>query len=111
MKISIDDQEIFTLTETQKKVIKHDIHEEIFDEEMKRRIQYVIMHKYERCFQRLKTEWEPKLKANGVQMMPTDPDKLAELIFRQPNYKNRSARERESVEGLVNKDIESESTT
>jgi hypothetical protein len=93
MKISVNDQELFTLSETKKKVIKNDIPQEIFDEDMKRRLEYILMHKYESCFERLKKEWEPKLAANGVQMIPTDPDAFAELVFAQPNYKDRSARE------------------
>jgi len=92
MKISIDDQELFTISETQKKVIKNDIQEEIFDEDMKRRIKYIIMHKYEQCFDRLKKEWEPKL-AQVMSSIPTNADELAELIFSQPDYKNRSKRE------------------
>lgn len=94
MKISVDDQELFRLSETQKKVIKNDIPEEIFDDDMKRRLQYILTHKYERCFERLKAEWEPKLRASGIAMIPTDPDSFAELIFSQPAYKNRSDRER-----------------
>lgn len=63
---------------------------------MKRRLQYILMHKYERCFERLKKEWEPKLAANGVASIPTNPDALAELIFAQPNYKCRKTREAEA---------------
>lgn len=96
MKISVNDQELFTLTETQKKVIQNDIHSEIFDADMKRRLQYILMHKYERCYGRLKSEWESKLAANGVKAIPLDPDEFAELVFKQPNYKNRSARELEA---------------
>ena len=97
MKISINDQELFRLSETQKKVIQNDIPEEIFDEDMKRRLQWVLMHKYERCFARLKQEWDLKLAAKGVAMLPTNPDAYAELVFSQPEYKNRSQREREST--------------
>ena len=96
MKISVDDQELFSLSETQKKVIKNDIKTEIFESDMKRRLHYILTHKYEHCFRRLKEEWEPKLRANGVKMIPTDPDEFAELVFAQPNYKNRSQREREN---------------
>jgi hypothetical protein len=95
MKISIDDKELFTLTETQKKVIKNDISEEIFDEDMKRRLKYIIMDKYEKCFERLKKEWEPKLIDSGVEMIPTGKDALAELIFSHNEYKNRSQRDSE----------------
>jgi hypothetical protein len=100
MKISVDDKHLFTLSETQKKVIRNDIPDETFEEDMKRRLEYVLKHKYERCFKRLKDEWDEKLKGNGISMIPTDPDAFAELIFLQPNYKNRSQRE---IESLKNK--------
>ena len=93
MKISVDNQELFTLSETQKKVIKNDIHEDEFDADMKRRLEYILMHKYERCFERLKKEWEPKLKAKGVTMIPTDNDAFAQLVFSQQEYKGRKQRE------------------
>ena len=96
MKISVDDKELFTLTETQKNVIKNDIHADIFDEDMKRRLHYILTHKYERCFERLKKEWEPKLKERGVEMIPTNEEKFSELVFSQPDYKNRSQREQET---------------
>ena len=98
MKISVDNQELFTLSETQKKVIKNDILEEIFDDDMKRRLQHILTHKYEECFKRLRNEWEPKLRFAGVEMIPTDPDAFAELVFARPDYKNRS--QRESVMGI-----------
>jgi hypothetical protein len=93
MKISVDDVELFTLSDTQKNVICNDIPDEEFDADMKRRLQYVLTHKYEQCFRRLKEEWEPKLAANGVTMIPTDADAFAQLVFAQPNYQSRSQRE------------------
>jgi hypothetical protein len=97
MKVSVNDVELFKLSETQKKVIKNDILSEEFDQDMCRRLQYILMHKYERCFERLKKEWEPKLAASGVKSIPTDKDELAELIFSHPQYKNRTQRESEAV--------------
>ena len=55
-----------------------------------------INHKYERCFERLKKEWDKKLIDNGVKSMPTDPDEYAQLVFSQPNYKDRKARDLEA---------------
>lgn len=97
MKISVDDKELFTLSETQKKVIQNDIHSDIFEEDMCRRLQYILTHKYERCFLRLKQEWDPKLAAAGVKMIPTDPDEYAKLVFSQSDYMNRSQREKDVV--------------
>ena len=97
MKILVDGVELFELSEIQKKVIKNNILEDIFDEDMKRRLKWVLMHKYEQCFRELKAEWDVKLKDNGVDMVPTDPDKYAELVFAQPNYKCRKTREEEAA--------------
>ena len=96
MKISVDDKELFTLTDIQKQVICNDIHQDIFDTDMQRRLQWVLMHKYERCFGRLKAEWDQRLIANGVKMVPTDPDEYAKLVFSQPDYKCRSQRDAEA---------------
>lgn len=96
MKISVNDQELFTLNETQKKVICNDIPTQEMQGDMERRIQYILMHKYEQCFNRLKKEWEPKLKANGVESIPLNDDAFAQLVFSQSDYKDRSQREVEA---------------
>lgn len=97
MKISVNDQELFTLSDPQKQVIMNDIPEEKFEDDMKRRLNWILMHKYEECFKRLKTEWDTKLAKNGIKMIPTDADEYAQLVFSQPDYKNRSMREKQSA--------------
>lgn len=96
MKISVNGVELFELSEAQKQVIKNDILSENLEDDLKRRLQWVLMHKYENCFKRLKSEWDSKLAANNVAMMPTDPDAYAQLVFAQPNYRDRSARDLEA---------------
>lgn len=98
MKISVDDVELFTLSDIQKKVIQNDIRTEDFEDDMKRRLVYILNHKYERCFDRLKKEWDTNLAANGINMIPTDRDAYAQLVFEQPNYLNRSQREAQREE-------------
>lgn len=97
MKISVDDQEVFTLSDIQKKVIMNDIPKEIFDADMKRRLHYILNHKYEECFKRLRAEWEPKLAAAGIKSIPLDSQEFSALVFSQPEYKDRSTREVESL--------------
>jgi len=97
MKISVDDNHLYTLSETQKKVIKDYVHEDIFEEDMKRRLNWVLMHIYDQSFKRIKNEWEPKLKASGVAMIPTDNDAFAQLVFSHPEYKNRKQRDQRSM--------------
>jgi hypothetical protein len=93
MKIAVDGIDLFELTDIQKQVIQNDVQVEIFDSDMKRRLQWILIHKYEECFRELKNEWDQKLAVNGVTMIPTDPDAYAQLVFSQSNYLNRSARD------------------
>lgn len=92
MKISVNDKELYTLTDMQCKVICNEISDEIFEEDMKRRLQWVLMHKYENCFDTLKKEWLPKL-ADRMDSVPTNPDKFAELVFSQEDYLCRKQRD------------------
>lgn len=93
MKIHVDGKEVFNLNDTRKKVIKNEIPDEDFQKDMERRVSYIIQHKYEKCFQRLKQEWEPKLQKR-MSSIPTDPEELAKLIFEQSDYRSRSQRDR-----------------
>lgn len=92
MKISVDGQELFELSEIQKKVICNDIHADEFESDMKRRLQYILTHKYERCFERLKKEWDAKL-ATRVDAVPTSQEAYAALVLAQPDYCCRKMRE------------------
>lgn len=98
MKISVDGVDLFELNDTQIKVICDNVHGDMFDADMKRRLKWVLMHKYEQCFKELKKQWDPILEANGVESVPTNPDRYAELIFAQPNYKCRKSRELEAAQ-------------
>lgn len=97
MQIKVDDAILFELTETQKKVIKNEIPEDIFEADMKRRLQWVLTHKYEQCFKKLKAEWDVRLEALGVESIPTNKDAYAELVFQQKSYKDRTVRDAEAV--------------
>lgn len=100
MKIQVDNETVFELNETQKKVIKNDILESEFNDDMKRRARYIIEHKYQRCFDRLKKEWEPKLVQRGLRSLPTSADEFALLVFSQQDYKNRTQRDLEEEASL-----------
>ena len=95
MQIKVNDKIVYELTDTQKLVIQNDIPSEIFDEDMERRAGYIIKHKYERCFERLKKEWEPKLKLERSSL-PTDDDAFSQIVFAHPDYKSRSIRDEEA---------------
>lgn len=100
MKISVNDRELFTLSDIKKQVICNDICIDSIDADLERRIQHIIMHKYEQCFKRLKNEWDSKLAASGIEMIPTDKDAYAQLVFSQPEYKDRKSRDAEAERAL-----------
>ena len=93
MKILLDSENVFELSETQKKVLCYDIIEENLADEIKRRLEWVVMEKYSGCFKRLKAEWDPRLVERGIEMIPTNKDRYAELVFSQKDYVCRKKRE------------------
>jgi hypothetical protein len=92
MKISVNNRELFSLSEVQKSVICNDIHADELDSDLERRLQWVLTHKYEQCMKRLRDEWMPKLKGR-VESVPLDDDAFAQLVFSQPDYKDRKMRD------------------
>ena len=92
MKISVDDVELFSLSAVQQQVIQDNISSDDFDADMKRRLQWVLTHKYDECFKSLMAEWLPILAARYPQV-PTDKDAFAKLVFSQPDYLDRKARD------------------
>ena len=97
MKISVDDVELFTLSQTQMSVFKDSIRRSELDADLKRRLEWVMMSKYEACYQRLFDEWLPKLIARGIQSIPADKDSFAQLVFSQADYLDRE--DRDPVQG------------
>ena len=106
MIIKVDDKVLFEISDLQKNVIGNDIAD--VDANIRRQLFWVVNHKYEQCFKRLKAEWEPKLAAKGIESLPTNKDAFANLVFAQEDYKDRSARDAEAnpkVEVKVVEDV------
>ena len=98
MQIKVDDQKVFQLEEWEKKVIKNDIPEEIFEEDMARRLEWSLKHKAEQCFKRFEQEWLEKLRKDpSVTSIPTDKAAFVEMVMARPDYKNRSKRDKEEM--------------
>ena len=93
MKIEVNGKEILTLTELQKKVLQYDISPQILEAELIKDLKWILEHKLERCSERLKSEWTPKLVASGITAIPLKKEKFAEEVFKHIEYKDRSARE------------------
>jgi hypothetical protein len=93
MKISVNDTEVFTLQQWEKDVIQNDIPSEQFDEDMKRRLEWVLKHKVEQCYARFEKEWVEKLRTAGVSSIPTDKATFVALVKARPDYQDRSTKD------------------
>jgi len=90
--VSVDGEEAFKILSIKRKLIREatstkDCYSWCVD-----KMKFVLLHKYERCMQRLRQEWEARLAAKGFSSVPSDDDEFANLVFSQPDYKNRSER-------------------
>ena len=93
MKILINDKVARELTEIQLKILKDNIFTETLEEDLISRINWVIDKKIEDSIKKIKEEWLPKLSGLGINEIPLDDLKFAELIFKQKEYKDRSAKD------------------
>lgn len=93
--VVVDGKEEFRISRIHKKLLKYQRQKP--DEFAKSQMKWVLTHKYERCMERLRREWEPKLANRGNTLIPIDDDAFAEFVFSQPDYKNRSQREVKSL--------------
>ena len=94
MKVSVNDQEVFSLAEWEKDVIKNDIHADDFDADMKRRLEWVLRHKAEQCYIRFEKEWLEKLRSDpSVQSIPKSKEAFVALVKSRPDYQDRKMRD------------------
>jgi len=96
MKILVDGIELLDINETQKKIIADDVNIDIIEDDIKRRLKWVIQHKCDFNMERLKKYWIPKLEKEGIKSIPTNNEELAEIIFAHKDYKGAKSKILES---------------
>lgn len=100
MEISVNGQVIFTIDEHTEQVIKSDIPAEIFEEDMIRRLKWIIQEKYKGCIRRMRETYEPQLIANNIKP-DYDNDIFANQVFALPTYKDGSTKRAEQLASLT----------
>ena len=97
MKVSVNDEELFSLEDWEIKVIENDICSEECHEDLCRRLEYILKHKVERCYERFEKEWLVKLQNDpSITSIPADKKAFVEMVMLRADYKNRSARDAET---------------
>lgn len=105
MKVKINGKDIFELSTARKKVLSAVQSVTDLEQFCELQMVWILYHKYERCLERMKAEWLPKLQARGITEVPIDDDQLCALIFAQSDYKCRRTREDEAGETKAYQDM------
>lgn len=90
MKIFVDKELILEISDLQLKVFCNEISKDKVHDDLKRRLKWSILHKYNACLNRLQEEWVPKLAELGHKSVPLDKERVAELIFSLKSYRSAS---------------------
>ena len=93
MKIDVDGRELLEVTQDDIEILEYVIVSEFLEDDLKRRIKWIIEHKIERCYERFKNEWIPQLEDDpSVRTIPLNVKALFNMVKVRPDYKDRSAR-------------------
>lgn len=97
MRILADGNEILNIATWQKNLLENDLFMVDTDEDLIRRLQWVINHKIDRCYKRLRDAWEPVFISEGAQSLPTDREAFVNMVIAHPKYKTKAQREAEYI--------------
>lgn len=92
MLVKLDDEILFEIDDTMIKLLAHDLLDPI--SEIKRRLQYIIDHKCDQCYERLEKEYLDVLRQDdSVKSIPKSKKDFVDLVVLRQDYKNRRQRE------------------
>jgi hypothetical protein len=89
MKFYVDSVCVLELSPVQEQILLSGIPADVFVPTMQQRVVWVINQVIDGSFDSLFNKWLPILQGR-YDSLPSNPDKFAELIFSQPDYKPAS---------------------
>lgn len=94
LSIKVNDVEIMQVSDDDITILANDLPKADIENEIIRRIQYIVSEKINNCQNRLFTQWLPSLRASKA-TVPTDTPSVNQEIYALPDYKDRDARDAE----------------
>lgn len=88
MKIMCGDTEVCVLEKHHIDLLQSEIPSSVFEEDIHRRVNHIVMHKYNKVYKRFFDKWINKLVANGVTSIPTGEKEFIELVMARSDYKD-----------------------
>lgn len=92
MKIQIDGKDFFEISDYQYRVMCNEVNEKLFYYEIETLIKFTLDNRFNECYKNLMNEWMPKL-SERMDSVPTNPEKLVDLIISQKDYQSRKMRD------------------
>jgi len=94
MKIQVDGVDLYTVTDTEMELMAYFMFASTLDDDCKRRLQWVLKHKIEQCYKKIRIEWMPILQADpNVTEVPLDDEAFFNMIKVRSDYQDRDARD------------------
>jgi len=92
MQVKLDDEVLFEIDDLMVNLLAHDLLDPI--QEIKRRLKYIIDHKCDQCYERMRLEWTQKFTNDpNMTSVPTKKADFVNLVLTHPDYKNRVERD------------------
>lgn len=101
MKIMCDNEVLLEVNDTQKKIIADCMIEDTIEHHLKHLATYFIMKDYDACYKMFYDRWMPVLIEKGIESVPVDQLKFAQLVFSQSFYKDRATRDAEEKAHVI----------
>ncbi len=97
MQITVDGVDLFEVSTIEIEVLEYVLTASTLDADLKRRLQYILTHKIEQSYKRLKDDWIPILENDPeVTSVPLDNEAFFNMVKIRPDYKDRAARDAEA---------------
>ena len=94
MQITVDGVDLFEVTDNEIELLEYVLPSAILDADLKRRLEWVLTHKIERAYSRLKDDWMPILQRDvEVTQVPLDDEEFFNMVKVRPDYKDRDERD------------------
>lgn len=98
MQITVDGQDLYEITENEMDVLKYMLPSTTLDADCKRRLEWVLRHKLEKCYVSLKNYYMPILEADPeITVVPVDNEAFFNMVKVRPDYKDRDTRDAEQA--------------
>ena len=99
MKIQVDGKDLFEITEDEMEILRYVLPSATLEDDLKRRLEWVLKHKVAMTYKNIKKEWTTRLEADAsIISLPTRDKAFFDMVKARSDYKDRDARDLQAAE-------------